>query len=1031
MVYGTAWYRPPVVFARNDGNLTRMEVLLGCGPIEEVLKVVVNGNEMPLGSLATHATATGWYNLVSPGHRDGDFNLDFTDGAGKPIGDPYGSMAVLSVVAPNRITDGTPLPRIDVLLKGMRLPVHDESGASAGEEFSNNPAWVLLDLLQRAGWTADELDVASFARAAAYCAEPILTTDLNGNERTVPRFQCNLVLRRRRSAADVIRGVRNGAGLYLTYGPGGLLQAHPESTLAVQQADKPTCSNSVEQLDGGWPAYEFGDGSNGFGDIVRLPDGRPSLRVWSRSTAESPNRFSLEFQDEFNEYQQDSLSLADLTDSLITGHEVAAPLTALGVPNYNQAARVMRIQLDRSLRGNTYIEFEAGVRAFGLKPGDLITVSYLKEGFVRQPFRVLRLRPGLNFSSVRITAQIHDDAWYSGQGENPGLLGGGRQPGIESGIPRPLAGTVLDDDGGSAFAVTENFSEDSATLSVAFVAPEPVAQSAPPVPLLSVAAEVNTTGGSLKGGRSYYYGVSAVSADGTESALSFTVQAATPTSSDECSVTLRDLSFGPGTETFRLYRGASPASLLRIAEDLPGAASVTDTGSIAILAVPPDSNYHHANFYWRAELMPEQRASIRSATTVGNADLGMTLDEFRGKTVRITRGRGKGQERLVASNDETTLTLTRSWTVTPDDTSHFVIAESTWIHAAMAMSSPATFAVPYRQHSVVHILGRSANVHDRECAAELSPIVRHALGGGALDTDVPDAPVFAMSTNRRGAFEIGGVGFERVDNTRTITAATANVHYWSETAEGPPVRLTAGVDGESSAIHLDPLAGVYEGVLLQIGSEVVIVDAFNAERTALEVRRGAYRTTAVAHDAGDVVHLLLRKIVVLPFARGFFGTPASGSHSHTVALPNARIVAADMSVTNSRGTSQVSTLEFTGASNYSLRTMTGGQYLLQVDGMLSVQSGAVPEIAVDGDRAVGDVFATVAEAPSDAPVKVRITCDGSTYRELTIPAGATVSSPNPGATFPVLRRESKLGLDIVEVGSSGTPGAGLTVTIRV
>ncbi len=31
MVYGTAWYAPPVVFARNDGNLTRMEVLLGIG----------------------------------------------------------------------------------------------------------------------------------------------------------------------------------------------------------------------------------------------------------------------------------------------------------------------------------------------------------------------------------------------------------------------------------------------------------------------------------------------------------------------------------------------------------------------------------------------------------------------------------------------------------------------------------------------------------------------------------------------------------------------------------------------------------------------------------------------------------------------------------------------------------------------------------------------------------------------------------------------------------------------------------------
>ena len=35
LVYGTAWYQPPVVFARNDGNLTHLEVLLGMGEIED------------------------------------------------------------------------------------------------------------------------------------------------------------------------------------------------------------------------------------------------------------------------------------------------------------------------------------------------------------------------------------------------------------------------------------------------------------------------------------------------------------------------------------------------------------------------------------------------------------------------------------------------------------------------------------------------------------------------------------------------------------------------------------------------------------------------------------------------------------------------------------------------------------------------------------------------------------------------------------------------------------------------------------
>src|SRR3954453_5455245 len=73
LVYGTAWYRPPIIFARNDGNLTHMEVLLGMGEITGVNKVVVNGFELPAGSAATSPTSTGWFNVVSYGSREGSF----------------------------------------------------------------------------------------------------------------------------------------------------------------------------------------------------------------------------------------------------------------------------------------------------------------------------------------------------------------------------------------------------------------------------------------------------------------------------------------------------------------------------------------------------------------------------------------------------------------------------------------------------------------------------------------------------------------------------------------------------------------------------------------------------------------------------------------------------------------------------------------------------------------------------------------------------------------------------------------------
>ncbi len=55
----------------------------------------------------------------------------------------------------------------------------------------------------------------------------------------------------------------------LTYGSGGLLTLRVENTLALQQPSLPDGSNSTETLNGGWPAYEFSDGSATFSGLVR------------------------------------------------------------------------------------------------------------------------------------------------------------------------------------------------------------------------------------------------------------------------------------------------------------------------------------------------------------------------------------------------------------------------------------------------------------------------------------------------------------------------------------------------------------------------------------------------------------------------------------------------------------------------------------------------------------------------------------------------------------------------------------------
>ncbi len=110
IVYGTGWLKSPVIFSRNDGNLTHMETLLGLGPITSVLKVVVSDIEIPLGVAGQDMTATGWYSIVSTGSRQGAFNMDFVDSSGSPLGDPHGSISSLSIIVPNRISTGTSSP---------------------------------------------------------------------------------------------------------------------------------------------------------------------------------------------------------------------------------------------------------------------------------------------------------------------------------------------------------------------------------------------------------------------------------------------------------------------------------------------------------------------------------------------------------------------------------------------------------------------------------------------------------------------------------------------------------------------------------------------------------------------------------------------------------------------------------------------------------------------------------------------------------------------------------------------------------
>jgi hypothetical protein len=1035
LIYGTGWYYPPIVFARNDGNLTHTEVLLGQGPLYAVVKVIVNGVQIPEGVSGANMTATGWYNVFTLGTRSGAFNLDYVDSNGNPLGDPYGSMACMSVVVPNQISNGGSLPEIEVLVQGLQLSTFDSTGAYLADTFTNNPAWVMLDVLRRSGWTLEEINLPSFANAATACNQLVTALDLNGNAVPIPRFQCNLLLTEKRSAGDIVRGIRTGSGLYLTFSPAGLLQVTLEDTIANQQPSQISGSNSTEPLNSGWPAYEFGDSALISG-IVRTGNGQSSFTTSARSSADTPNMYTIEFQDEFNDYQQDSLTLVDLNDTL-RSPQVSASLTALGISTFDQATRITSLQLNRSVYGNRFIDFETSVKAVDLRPGDIIAITYAKEGWSRQPFRITRIAPGANYRTAAITAQIHDDAWYQAVGE--GSSGVGRQAGAGIGLPRPLVGAVLDSYGNAQFSVAETTvatTDGSVEIQLAcgFVAPVQTTSAGTGLPLVGLNPEIQTTGGMLNGGQNLYYAVTAVDATGAESALSFVVKAAIPAGTSMNAVTLPTLSFPPSAVSFNVYRGTTPSQLLQIASDLPIATMYTDVGATASLIGPPDPNYDHSNFYWRLELQPEETVDTFSALTIGNSTLGMLPNEFTAATVRILNGTGSTQERSIAGNTATALTITIPWGIIPDATSTFTVSDSSWQFGATGVTSPVTFDVPNRSGVTVEISGRSANVLNEECTYQLCPLTRWQIqgdGGTLLDNDVPPSPAFGVSAVGQGTIEVSGISFSTLNDTLSIAAGTLTLGYWDELNTPSSYSLALALDDVMTTITLQAAAAVNTGDLIQIDDEVMVAAASSAG-TAITVTRAGYGTTAIAHNAGVAAYLLEKKTFVMAIAREFFGSPASGSYAFSAYLPDVRIATAELFMTNTLGNSEVTRNEYADASG-GLRTLSGGQLSIQVEGILAIQTNVAPPLTMQDSYSVRDVFANISTPPTGSPIQLQVTQNGQTYCSLTIAVGSTVSNVVDGFALGPLTSESLIGLDIVSLtqNSDDAPGSNLTVTIRL
>lgn len=465
LCYGTTWVEPLVMGTWGDGNYTNFEVLLCLGEVNKIKKLVVNG---VLISRLSDDTDTG--HRPSNNSIDSDaFTNDFKNGYWKTVnrglkngvpnpnpgwgrqGDPYGSLAVIYVSVLRDVASADATPNIQVLLEAGKIPVFTDE-TTFTDEFTSNPAWVLLDILTKATWKYGDVNIQSFITAAEKCAAITYFDRMDGvfanyyAESGNPdhhRFEVGFTIRQRTPISEIIRGLRNAmkAMLFFDYATGKLTLTIKE-TIASQQPNPivgsnyidPVPSVTVEGADAdGYVAYSF-DHSN----IIKSDSGESTVKISQKSNQESINKVTVMFQNRENSFSPDSATVVDTEDVSRLGFEVFGSVPVLGANTFDHVRRVISTWFAENYRGNDrldyrgsaigdtggtlIIDFETTIKAAHLMVGQICLFSDAQHGIQNATVRVIRIQPATNFEFAKVTVQWHNDNWYQdtfGTNEQP------------------------------------------------------------------------------------------------------------------------------------------------------------------------------------------------------------------------------------------------------------------------------------------------------------------------------------------------------------------------------------------------------------------------------------------------------------------------------------------------------------------------------------------------------------------------------------------------------------------------------------
>lgn len=481
LVYGTCRVPLKILF-NQTANDVRGQYLVCEGPIQNMSALLVEGELIPLNQSYPHVdTSTGMWKFglgaVGQNYQDLEF----------PNGDPYSGIAIVSASFPPQFVNNSTSFDISVLVQGLLVPTYNASGAVVSSAtFTDNPAWIILDILRRSGWQLAELNVPSFYAFSIYCAQQIAANVSSTCTQLANRFRLSAMILQQQPVADILRAFLGESRGILSYDTSGLLRIDCEnritnttlsanvssgtqfatvndgagitigSVLAIGGSNPETVTVTSVQLSGNNFQFQatFAN-SHSTNDTVKASgiftfdlssilndgNGSPMLTRSSLATANTPNEYTVQFQNSLRQFVQDTALLISTVEANNFGAKVIGQLNAEGFEDVDSAVRAERLALYKGhgrrnsanqiqSRGNLFVTLTSSVKAFAVGVGQIAYLTYAKEGWTSKAFRVTHVAPAAEnefpYWNIQFTLREHDDQWYDDVNGNitpaPGVI---------------------------------------------------------------------------------------------------------------------------------------------------------------------------------------------------------------------------------------------------------------------------------------------------------------------------------------------------------------------------------------------------------------------------------------------------------------------------------------------------------------------------------------------------------------------------------------------------------------------------------